>query len=69
MNDALLWRETRKDVFVCDDLPNASIYKLKWGGWRYNLGGQDSCTFGQRDNAERALIEQMTTKTAFGAPL
>ena len=63
------WVETRPMVFKNAALPSATIYKLRYGGYRYNLGGDDSATYGDIPHCERALVEAAHTLTPFGAKL
>lgn len=62
------WREVRPQVFVSIDLPNCSIYRLKYGGWRYQIGGRESATYGDRAHAERQLVKDAHTLTPFERP-
>lgn len=62
------YRFTEKSpgVFVCDDLPNVSLFRLRYGGWRFQIGGYESPTYGQRHAAERDLIVEAQTRSSMG---
>lgn len=64
-----VWRESRPGIWHCDDYPNATIFRLRLGGYRYHLGQYESATYGQRDACEAALAKDALVRTHMGVQL